>query len=128
MLAENDRSLARLMEIALKRTSIPHQLQVVHDGQHAIAALTENPPDLCLLDSSMPGKSGFEVLEYVRQNERLRRTPVVMLSASQSASDINRAYDLHVNAYVVKQTDFSDLCSTLDSILHFWLRTAATPC
>ena len=128
ILAEDDRTLARLMEIALKRTAIPHELQIVHDGNQAIEALAEKTPDLCLLDLYMPGKDGFEVLEHVRHHERLRRVPVVMLSSSQAAKDVNRAYDLHVNAYVLKQTDFSELCSTLDSILHFWLRTAIMPC
>jgi len=127
ILVEDDRTVARLIEIALKRTAIPHDLQVVHDGHQAIAALLTSTPDLCLLDLYMPGKDGFEVLEYVRQEERLRRLPVVMLSSSNSAADINRAYDLHVNAYVVKEIEFSNLCHSLDSVLHFWLRTATPP-
>ena len=115
------------MEIGLKRSGVPHDLKVVHDGHHAIAMLETEPPDLLLLDVQMPGKNGFEVLEHVKGQDRLRRVPVVMLSFSELAEDVNRAYDLHANAYVMKQTDFTELCRTLDSILQFWLRTATPP-
>ena len=127
LLVEDDRPLARLTEVALKRTAIPHDLRIVHDGHQAIAALAETTPDLCLLDLYMPGTDGFHVLEHVRSDERLRRLPVVMLSYSGAPEDVNRAYDLHVNAYVVKQTDFSDLCSTVDSIVNFWLQVVTPP-
>jgi CheY-like chemotaxis protein len=127
ILAEDDRTLARLTEIAIKRTAPSTELQIVHDGHQAIAAISENIPDLLLLDLYMPGKDGFEVLEFIRREERTQRVPVVMLSSSQSPREINRAYDLQVNAYVLKQTDFSDLCTMIDSILNFWLKTATLP-
>jgi CheY-like chemotaxis protein len=127
VLAEDDKTIARLIEIALKRTGIPHDLEVAHDGHQAIRALSRSAPDLCLLDLYMPGKDGFEVLEHIRRQEALRRIPVVMFSASPTPSDVNRAYDLHVNAYVIKQTDFAEMCRTLDSVVHFWLRTATPP-
>ena len=74
----------------------------------------------------MPGKNGFEVLEHLKRHVLLRRIPVVMFSNSDLASDVTKAYDLHVNAYVRKNTEFADLCSTLHTILHFWLLTAIT--
>jgi CheY-like chemotaxis protein len=84
-------------------------------------------PDLLLLDLHMPGKDGFEVLEHVKRRAELRQIPVVMFSSSDLATDVRRAYDLHVNAYVRKNTDFADLCLTTDTILRFWLQTATTP-
>jgi CheY-like chemotaxis protein len=74
----------------------------------------------------MPGKSGFDVLLFLKRHGQLRRIPVVMLSNSDLAADVTRAYDLHANAYVRKNTDFADLCRTMDTILHFWLQTAET--
>jgi two-component system, chemotaxis family, response regulator Rcp1 len=102
---------------------------MVHDGDSAIAALERSSPgaDLLLLDLHVSGKNGFEVLDHVKRQEHLRRIPVVMFSASANSDDINRAYDLHVNAYVVKRPEFADLCHSLDGILHFWLRTATVP-
>src|ERR1700678_610412 len=108
VLAEDDRTAAVLIEIALKRTGIAHTLEVVTDGDQAISVVERQAPDLLLLDLYMPGKNGFDVLGYVKGREHLRRIPVVMLSASTSAADIERAYDLHVNAYVKKHTDFTD--------------------
>jgi CheY-like chemotaxis protein len=127
VLAEDDRALAGLIGIAMKRTGIVHHLETVHDGHQAIAAMEADTPDLLLLDLHMPGKNGFEVLEYVKRHTQLRRTPVVMFSNSDLSADVTRAYDLHVNAYVRKTIEFADLCDTMDTILHFWLQTALSP-
>jgi CheY-like chemotaxis protein len=129
LLAEDDRTIASLIKIALQRSRVSHDLEMVHDGDSAIAALERSTPDtnLLLLDLHMPGKNGFEVLNHVKRQERLRRIPVVMFSSSELPADINRAYDLHANAYVIKRQEFSDLCTSLDGILHFWLRTATIP-
>ena len=129
VLAEDDRATACLIEIAMKRTGIRYDLQTVHDGDQAITAIENSSPtapDLLLLDVHMPGRSGFEVLEYVKRHVRLRRMPVVMFSNSDLATDIAKAYDLHANAYVRKNSDFADLCNTMDTILRFWLQTAMT--
>jgi CheY-like chemotaxis protein len=130
VLAEDDPAIARLIGIALKRTGIPHDLEIVHDGDGTIAAL-ETPstvghlsPTLLLLDINMPGKNGFDVLEYVKRHPQLRRIPVVIFSNSDRPADVNRAYDLHANAYVRKNTEFADLCHTMDTILRFWLQTS----
>ena len=127
LLADDDPTAARLIGIALKRTGVPHELAVVTDGDQAINVLRKDSPDLLLLDLYMPGKNGFEVLEHLKAHKHLRGIPVIMLSSSGSQADINRAYDLHVNAYVLKHTDFAELSRTLDSIVNFWLGTAMTP-
>src|SRR5579872_3429498 len=85
VLAEDDRAIARLIQIAMKKTGIPHDLETVHDGDQAIAAVEKDlarlspfgydTPDLLLLDLHMPGKNGFEVLEYVKRHVLLRRIP-----------------------------------------------------
>jgi CheY-like chemotaxis protein len=129
LLAEDDRTTASLIKIALQRTGVSHNLDMVHDGDSAIAAL-EHPDaaaDLLLLDLHMPGRNGFDVLEHVKRQEHLRRIPVVMLSSSQMPQDVSRAYDLHANAYVLKQPDFSELCRSMDGVVQFWLRTAMIP-
>jgi CheY-like chemotaxis protein len=128
LLAEDDRAFARLAEIALKRTGIAHDLDTVHDGHHAIDAMEKGPvdPDLLLLDLYMPGKNGFDVLEYVKTHARLRRMPVVIFSSSEMDADVKRAYDLHVNAFIRKSTDFGELCHTMGTVLHFWLQTVVT--
>jgi CheY-like chemotaxis protein len=128
LLAEDDPAFARLAEIALKRTGIALDLETVSDGHQTIAAMEQGtePPDLLLLDLYMPGKTGFDVLEYVKTHARLRRTPVVIFSNSELDLDVKRAYDLHVNAFIKKSIDFAELCHTMGTVLHFWLETAVT--
>ena len=126
VLAEDDRTTARLIEVALERTRISHELHLVHDGDQTIAALEQAATDLLILDLYMPGKNGFDVLEHVKRTEHLRRIPVVMFSSSESPADVNRAYDLRANAYVFKSANLPDLCRSLDSVLQFWLLTAVT--
>jgi CheY-like chemotaxis protein len=128
VLAEDDRASASLIGIALRRTGIPHDLETVHDGDQAMAAVEKSTPtDLLLLDLHMPAGNGFEVLERLKQDARLRRIPVVMFSGSDLSADVTKAYDLHVNAYVKKSTDFAELCETMDTVVRFWLQTAAAP-
>jgi len=129
LLAEDDRTTARLIKIALQRTGVSHDLQTVYDGDSAIAALEPGSAgaDLLLLDVHMPGKNGFEVLEHVKRQEHLRRMPVVMFSSSETPEDVSRAYDLHANAYVLKRPDFADMCRSVEAICQFWLRTAMIP-
>jgi len=129
VLAEDDASAARLIEVALQRAGILHDLHIVGDGDAAIAALERHPTatDLLLLDLYMPGKNGFEVLEHVKGREHLRRIPVVVFSSSETLEDINRAYDLHANAYVFKNPSFHDMCRAVDATVQFWLRTAMIP-
>jgi CheY-like chemotaxis protein len=128
VLAEDDPATARLIEIAMKRTGIPHHLEMVHDGDAVITAVRKHrTPDLLLLDLHMPGKDGFEVLEYFKRDVQLRHMPVVMFSDSDCPADVSRAYDLHVNAYVKKTSEFADLCHTIDTLLRFWLQTVVSP-
>jgi two-component system, chemotaxis family, response regulator Rcp1 len=129
VLAEDNPTTARLVEVALQRAGVLHHLQIVGDGDAAIAALERPsaPTDLLLLDLYMPGKNGFEVLAHVKGQEHLRRIPVVVFSSSETPEDVNRAYDLHANAYVFKDPSFHDMCRSVDATVQFWLRTAIVP-
>src|SRR5690606_10090765 len=101
-----------LMQNAFVRAKVPNPLQVVRDGEEAIGYLQGEGgysdrhrfplPVLVLLDLNMPKKSGFEVLQWIRGYPQLQRTTVHVLSTSNRASDVERAFDLHANAYVVK--------------------------
>ena len=128
LLAEDDRAMAVLIEIALQQSGFSYRLEIATDGNEAIAALEkaspEDRPDLFLLDLYMPGKDGFEVLEHIKWRENLRRIPVIMFSSSQCPTHVKRAYDLHANAYVLKEGDLPELAAKLESILSFWLITA----
>src|SRR5207253_9751320 len=97
-------------------------LAVVSNGQEAINYLegvsvyadrAAYPfPDIVLLDLKMPLLNGFEVLRWVRQQPRLKRLPVIVLTGSVQDNDARRAYEMGANSYVIKPTDFNQLLET----------------
>jgi CheY-like chemotaxis protein len=138
LLAEDDVNDALLVERALSRAGIHNPIMVVRDGQEAIdylegkgpfAARKNFPlPTLALLDIKMPKKNGLEVLEWVRHNGGgLKLLPVIIMSSSSIQEDIDRAYQLGVNAYLVKPTAFDELVETLKTTTDFWKDRVAHP-
>ena len=114
LLVEDDPDHVLLIQRALARASLVNPLKIVRDGDEAIAYLagtgeyddrTRFPiPSLVLLDLKLPRKSGLEVLEWIRGHEALKFLPVVVLTSSSESRDIERAYALGVNSYLVKST------------------------
>jgi len=105
-------------------------LEVINSGQQAAERLTaigadgpEDHPDLILLDLNLPGKSGFDLLQTVRNETVFRDVPVVVVSSSKNADDINRAYELAANAYVTKPADPDDYIGMIDATVGFWIAT-----
>ena len=131
LLAEDDPNDVLLIQRAFQRTNVANPLQVVRDGEAAVAYLSgqvpyadraRHPlPALLLMDLKMPRKSGLEVLEWLRQQPGLKRLPVVVLTSSNQSLDINRAYDLGVNSYLVKPTGFDTLLELVKNLDVYWL-------
>src|SRR5258705_11385830 len=78
-------------------------------------------PALMLLDLKMPRKDGFEVLHWIRQQPSLKTLRVVVLTASDQMRDVNRAYQLGANSFLVKPTDFEDFITMILSLSGYWL-------
>jgi len=128
LLVEDNPGDARLTREALRDARVRNNLHVVLDGVEALAFLrrqgkhVEVPkPDLILLDLNLPKKDGREVLEEIKQDERLRHIPVVILTTSQAEKDIIETYRLRANAYVTKPVDLEQFLKVVQSIEHFWL-------
>ena len=138
LLAEDDVNDALLVERALSRADIHNPIMVVRDGQEALDYLEGiGPfadrknfplPSLALLDIKMPRKNGLEVLEWIRRNHGgLKLLPVIIMSSSSIQADIDRAYQLGVNAYLIKPTAFNELVETLKTTTEFWKDFVAHP-
>ncbi len=138
LLVEDDLNDIFLVKRAFKMAHIQNPLQVVTDGLEAMAYLRgegkyanrdQYPlPKLIVMDIKMPRKSGFEVLDWVKGESRvLRRIPVVIVSSSDNAADINHAYELGANAYMVKPVDFRAVEHLFESITHYWGLECAKP-
>jgi CheY-like chemotaxis protein len=122
-----------LMNLAFNRAGITANLHVVSDGDEAIAALGDDdasnggPPVCVLLDVKLPRVSGLEVLAWIRKQPRLRRLPVILLTSSSQTADINRAYDLGANSFLVKPPDLDSLTQLVKTVAHYWVQTNVRP-
>ena len=131
LLADDDPNDVFLLQRAFQKTNIANPLHVVRDGEEAMAYLSgqdqyadrqRHPlPVLLLLDLKMPRKSGFEVLRWVRQQSGLKRLPVVVLTSSNQNPDINKAFDLGANSYIVKPGGFDSLVEMVKNLNLYWL-------
>jgi chemotaxis family two-component system response regulator Rcp1 len=84
-------------------------------------------PDLILLDLNLPRKDGREVLAEIKADPTLKRIPVVVLTTSRNEDDISQSYELHVNCYITKSRNLSELFHIVKGIEEFWLKTATLP-
>lgn len=118
---------AVLVAMAFRKAGVAAKLEVATDGNKAIAILSgalSNPPPSCvLLDIKLPSLSGLEVLAWIRKHPAHKRLPVIMLTSSLIPSDINQAYDLGANSYLIKPPDLQSLIELARTIDSYWLRT-----
>jgi len=134
LLVEDSLGDARLTMEALKENKFLNSLHHVTDGVEAMAFLykqgqySEVPrPDLILLDLNMPKMDGREVLQKIKQDEQLKRIPVVVLTTSQADEDILKSYDLNANCYISKPVDLDQFMEVIKSIKSFWLTIVKYP-
>lgn len=133
-LVEDNKADVRLIQEAFKNSSLSHEMLNVRDGIEAMAFLnregeyhTAPRPDLILLDLNLPKKDGREVLAEIKADSKLKRIPVIVLTTSQNEDDIFQSYDLHVNCYITKSRNISQLFKIVKRIEDFWLETVTLP-
>lgn len=134
LLVEDNEADARLTIEALKEGKVRNRMNVVRDGVEAMAYLKREGkhagatrPDLILLDLNLPKMDGREVLAAVKNDEKLRRIPVVILTTSKAEEDIIRTYDLHANCYITKPVDLEQFIQVVKSIDNFWISIVQLP-
>jgi chemotaxis family two-component system response regulator Rcp1 len=134
LLVEDNPGDARLTREALREGKIKNNLHVLADGVAALEFLrregkhAEAPvPDLILLDLNLPKMDGREVLVAIKEDEWLRRIPVVILTTSEAEDDILRSYELHANCYVTKPVGLDQFLKVIRQIDSFWLEVVKLP-
>ena len=134
LMVEDNPGDVRLTVEALKETKLSNNLNVVKNGVEALAYLRQEGeyagvprPDLILLDLNLPKKDGREVLKEIKQDQKLGRIPVVILTTSQAEEDIFKTYDLHANCYISKPVDLEQFTQVVQSIEFFWLTIVKLP-
>ncbi|HZP61610.1 MAG TPA: response regulator [Opitutaceae bacterium] len=129
LLAEDNPRDVELTLAALAEHNLANEVIVTGDGAEALDYLycrgryQSRPPGnpaVILLDLKMPKVDGLEVLRQVKQDEKLKSVPVVMLTSSREEPDLMRAYKLGVNAYVVKPVEFQSFLDAVKRLGIFW--------
>ena len=128
LLVEDNPGDIFLAKEALKESKVNNNMHIAEDGVEAMEFLEkavadpDTPlPDLILLDLNMPRMDGREVLQNVKNDERLRRIPIVVMTSSEEDEDILKAYELHANCYIQKPVDLSQFIKVVDTIDEFFL-------
>ena len=134
LLVEDNPADVELTQIALAKGKLSNSLNVCSDGEEALNYLRKKEgfehaerPDLILLDLNLPKIDGREVLAEIKSDENLSSIPVVILSSSEAASDIKKAYQLNANCFVTKPIAFEGFMKTVLSVQEFWINIVTLP-
>ena len=134
LLVEDSQLDARLTILSLRRVPFRYRLSLIRDGVQALKFLrregifSQSPkPDVILLDLLLPGLDGLEVLTNIREAQDLKRIPVVVLSASDSASDRQKCQHLHVDQFIQKPVNLQKFLQMIDDLEQHWQKDIILP-
>jgi two-component system response regulator len=137
LLVEDNADDAELALRALRKRGITVPVRVSRDGAEAIeyffgagsgtSGETVRIPQIVLLDLKLPKVGGLEVLRRLRQDERTRAVPVVVLTSSREEADVRQAYLSGANSYIVKPVDFESFMEVVGMLCHYWLELNQGP-
>lgn len=130
LLVEDDPGDVVLVREAFEHNKVRNELRVASDGVYALEQLRDperSLPDLILLDLNLPRMDGRELLAEIREDPRLTRIPVVVLTTSDAETDIVRSYELHANAYVTKPVDLNRFLKVVQEIDNFFVTVVKLP-
>ncbi|MDH5505628.1 MAG: response regulator [Anaerolineae bacterium] len=122
---------------ALKSHNLAGKIEVLHDGEEALDYMfctgkfksrqIKDAPKIILLDIKLPKINGLDVLKKLKEDERTKHIPVVVLTSSNQEKDIIKSYQLGVNSYIVKPVDYDNFTDTVKQIGQYWLITNESP-
>jgi len=137
LIADDDEEDRMLTEEALEEIQMASNLQFVEDGEEALNYLHNSGkftdknkfpiPHLILLDLNMPKKDGRDVLAEIKQHERLKKIPVVILTTSNSGEDIRNMYSAGVNSYITKPVSYQGMLDAMSSLKNYWFNIVSLP-
>jgi two-component system response regulator len=131
LIVEDNPRDAELTMRALRKNNLANSVFLAEDGAEALDFFfcrgkykkrnIANPPKVVLLDLKLPKVSGLEVLKIVKNDKRTSLIPIVIVTSSNQEPDINEAYALGVNSYVVKPVDFDQFINAMSNLGLYWL-------
>jgi two-component system, chemotaxis family, response regulator Rcp1 len=134
LLVEDNPGDVRLTQEALKEGKVNNNMYVAYDGIEALAFLRREEkhekavrPDLILLDLNLPKMDGRELLAEIKDDDDLKRIPVVILTTSKAEEDVVKTYNLHANCYISKPVDLDQFIVVVKAIEGFWMTIVKLP-
>ena len=137
LLVEDNPTDAELCIRALKKSNLANKLVWVKDGAEALDFIfaagaysgrrITNGPKVILLDLRLPKVDGMEVLRRIKNDERTRTIPVVVLTSSREDRDVAESYQLGVNSYISKPVEFDEFAKTVSELGLYWLLVNRPP-
>lgn len=134
LLVEDNEGDIVLTTEAFEECEFNSNINVARNGKEALNYLALEDgraiidlPDLILLDINLPLLNGHEVLQHIKQNERTKHIPVIILTTSSSSNDINATYNNQANCYITKPADINDFFDVINSLGKFWFKIAKLP-
>jgi len=134
LIEDNPGDVELTREALIESGKLMNTLEVARDGEVALDYLYKrngfsnvNTPDLILLDLNLPKLDGRDVLKVIKEDAGLSKIPVIILSSSEAASDIQKSYQLHANCFVTKPVQLDDFIRVVQSIESFWIDIVRLP-
>ncbi len=127
LLVEDNPADVRLFHEAVREHGGTVRVEVASNGEDALRRIRSRQPDLIVLDLNLPRVTGYEVLEHVKTDPKLRHIPVIVFTTSESETDVFRAYDLHANCYLRKPADLDGYMRAIHAFESFWLDVVRLP-
>ena len=135
LLVEDDPGDQKLIKVSLKNQKIANELHIVGSGEEAMDFLYHRGkysertplPDLILLDLKMPGMGGKEFLRRIKQDERMKKIPVVILTSSDSEKDILDSYNLQASGYIKKPVELGGFKRVMKEMGEYWFVICKLP-
>jgi chemotaxis family two-component system response regulator Rcp1 len=134
MLIEDNQGDVMMFKRALNAVESKSRLAVYEDGNKAMEYLLKLGtdlksirPELVVLDLKLPGKNGLELLKFLKNDDSLKRIPVIVMTDSDSAKDISDAYNLFANCFIVKPLDSEVFMKYVEYIDNFWSAVVKLP-
>jgi len=137
LLVEDNSFDAELTMHAFLKSKLANEVRLVRDGAEALDFLFcrgpfsdrrfDRPPHVVLLDLKLPKVDGLQVLEQVKEDERTRSIPVIVLTSSKEETDLARSYKLGVNSYIQKPVNFDEFQKVVQQLGMYWLLLNSKP-
>ena len=134
LLVEDNEDDVYLIREAFDEASLRVSLHHVDNGEKCMRFLRRQgdyanapSPDLILLDMNMPVMDGYEVMTEIVKDEKLRHLPVVVLTTSYEAADIQKMYGLRCSSYITKPVDFDNFVKAIGQLAGYWLTVVVVP-